>query len=75
MNEYLDQDEEDEDQDVSELVESFETMIEAFRAFDKLLKEIDRQTWNSWKAGGKLVSSEFVSNFPNAESIMEDFIG
>jgi len=71
MNEYLDQ---DEDQDVSELVESFETMIEAFKTFDKLLKEIDRQTWQNWKAGGKLVSNEFVSNFPNAESIMEDFV-
>jgi hypothetical protein len=42
-----------------------------FHQFDRVLKQLDRQMWEKWKAGGKAVTSEFLSMYPSAEECFD----
>lgn len=53
------------------LKEWHEKMMDAFWEFDQLLRQMDRHLWERWKAGGKCVSEEFVSMYPNATEALE----
>jgi len=62
---------EDEEQEENNLSELLQNLLEAFNTFDDALRQSDRQQWESWKAGGKMVSNEFVSMYPTAEECVE----
>jgi hypothetical protein len=58
--------------ELEELRDSLEQLQDAFGQFDQLLKSLDRNQWERWKAGGKSVSNEFVSMYPCAEECVPD---
>lgn len=55
---------------LEELKEAADNLVVAFGEFDRAFKDYDRNEWERWKAGGKEVSDEFVSMYPNATSIL-----
>lgn len=80
-NEYEDDEYDDDDDDddetscqEAELVAALEELQTAFSEFDRLLKNYDLHEWNRWKAGGKLVSNEFISMYPDAEKCIEGLL-
>lgn len=54
------------------LQETLEKLQDAFYEFDLALKNADRNVWNRWKAGGKMVSDEFVTNYPSAQQAVDE---
>ncbi len=56
----------------TELQVAFDKLAKAFGKFDELLRRKDKHEWERWKAGGKAVTSEFVSMYPSAEEIAEN---
>lgn len=55
----------DEIQEVANALES------AFNEFDQALRSLDRNLYERWKAYGKQISNEFVSNGPCMSEVME----
>lgn len=54
-----------------DLEDSFNKMMEAFGDFDRTLRQMDSHLWEQWKAGGKAVSDEFISMYPDATQVLE----
>lgn len=73
-DEYDDDDDDDETSCQAELVVALEELQTAFSEFDRLLKNSYPHVWNRWKAGGKLVSNEFISMYPDAEKCIEGLL-
>ena len=67
LEDELEDEYEDEDEEIQEALES---LMEAFKIFDNALKQYDRNAWERWKAGGKMVSNEFVTTYPSAEECL-----
>ncbi len=65
------EDESEQEELIEALHEAFDSLQLAFSEFDRILKKFDLHKWNRWKAGGKLVSNEFHSNYPCAEECIE----
>lgn len=54
-----------------ELQAALEKLQEAFSEFDWLLRSASERTYEQWKAGGKMVSDEFVSMYPTASEAVD----
>ena len=59
--------------DAQELVEVLRDLEGKFNDADTLLRRLDPHKWEQWKAGGKLVSNEFMSMYPNLIDLAEQF--
>lgn len=54
-----------------EISEAYEQLMESFQTFQNLVRSNDRQLYEQWKAGGFMVSEDFVSMYPNATEVFE----
>lgn len=58
-------------EDYENLVECHEKIQESMREIDRFLRKYDGNLYERWKAGGKQVTDEFVSCYPNLCEVME----
>jgi hypothetical protein len=54
-----------------ELQEIKDNLLQAFGEFDAALRKADKNVYNRWKAGGKMVSGEFVTSYPAVEEAVD----
>lgn len=60
--------------DQEALQAAHDKLMDAFGEFDSLLRQLDRNLWERWKAGGKDVSNDYASMYPSATECVEKFV-
>jgi hypothetical protein len=56
------------------LTEAFETMMNGYENFKRIVKEKDPSLYERWTSGGHMVSSDFISMYPCAEEVYNQLI-
>ena len=57
--------------DYEALKAAYEKMMDGYNEFNTLLRQMDKQLYERWKAGGKDISGEFVSMYPTANDCLD----
>lgn len=55
----------------SEIHECYNELLESFEFIKEYVRRSDRHLFERWKAGGFLVDTSIVSQYPNIEEVME----
>lgn len=51
--------------------DAFDQLIESFSTIKDYVRRTNPQLFERWKAGGYAISGDFVSMYPNIETVME----
>lgn len=56
---------------MNDLTETYNALCEAYQEFKQQVRQLDSHLFERWKAGGFLIDSDIISDYPNAEEVFE----